>query len=206
MRRPLILPLLALLLLPRPHLGAQGAVDAPPPRFKLDLGAGGAAGGGGGERDIRSALAFSGVLAVPVSTTPVGRVVAAANANAHLTLDFGTSCVLRPPATDCVPQYPHFSVLGALAGIDFARTGRGSGFRLLVGPAAMRNESTRRPHVEKSTTFALQARGDAAYRVSSHFGFVLWTHLVTSSRGPTADTPTRERYNLVQAGVGVRIQ
>lgn len=178
--------LLAIIALP---LRAQEA----PARLKVDVAVGfGRVFGGGSPRDIPATFDFGAVVATPIRPHTAARLVAAASVYAHWPMNFGTSCIIQPPDTRCLPAYPNFTAYALLVGRE-AGPRRGAGeMRFLLGPTVMHTD-------EGSTIAGVQGRVDLTALQIKRLGFRIWT------QGSVAPLPSSRSFVLVAGGVAIQL-
>lgn len=147
--------------------------------------------GGGGSFVQRAGGGFDGVLAVPVARTSTGTVVLGITGGIHGKMAHDLICY-EGPGDVCMPEFPTFASLGAVAGVQ---RGLGSGFsaRALAGPAYFQA-------VDGDDTFGLQGRVDVAKRLVFHLS------LVASARTAVLPSYQDETLHFTSFGIGLRIQ
>lgn len=178
----------ALLLASLPLLGQDA-----PRRLKVDLAVGfGHISGGGSPRDIPQTFDFGAVAATPLRVRTDSRLVAAASVYAHWPMDYGTSCIVRPPDTRCLPAYPKFTAYSLLAGREVGPRRRAGETRFLIGPTLMRTD-------EKSTVVGVQGRVDLTALQIKRLGLRVWT------QGAVAPLPSSRSFVLLSGGVAIQL-
>jgi hypothetical protein len=157
----------------------------------LDVSAGVFA-GGGGTFAIRGGPAADAVLALPLGRTSAGTMVAGLTGGISGVVPGGDLECINGPDDKCLPDYPTFTTLGAVAGIQ---RGFGSGLsaRALAGPAYYRAE-------DGPDVFGLQGRLDVAKPLA------LRVSLVGSLRGAVLPGYQDETLSFAAFGLGLRIQ
>jgi hypothetical protein len=178
-----------------------GAQDQPG-RIAIDLSAGFGRTFGRGPRDVPEAFALGAVIAGPAQRRSTGAIMLGVSAQAHWPLDFGTSCIVLPPSSACIPTYPQFSSVAALAGWKTGRLDRGRDLRVLLGPAVFR--ATARGRVfrpgEVQTLLGFHGRIDVTAISTRHVGLVFF------AQGATTSPLRADRYVMLMGGAGIRLR
>ena len=188
--------LFALALLASPMAAQEGSFH-----LKVDFSGGFGRTFGGGARDVPAAIAFGAVVAAPLRERANGALVVGLSAHFHWPMDNGTSCIIRPGASECMPSYPKFNSVAALVGWEPAHGGEDARTRVLVGPALFRTDLKRAFRAdEKQTLLGLQGRIDFIAMPTKHAGLLLW------AQGAAASPLRNERYFMLTGGLGVRLQ
>jgi hypothetical protein len=146
--------------------------------------------GAGGTFHQRGGPAVDVSVAVPFGRTRLGTLVAGATGGISGPLVMTDICRLGPNDT-CMPSYPVFLTVGAVAGVQRA-IGGGFSARALAGPTYFRSEDDH--------TFGLQGRLDVARPV------VFRIAVVASVRGSLLPRYQGETLSFATFGVGLRIQ
>jgi len=184
----------------------SGLAAEVPFRLKVDLSVGLGQTLGGGTRDVPAAIAFGAVAFGAVAAAPLheqanGAFVVGLAAHAHWPLNFGTNCIIRAEASECIRPYPRFDSAAVLVGWETAHTGKDGGARVLVGPAVFLTNLKRVFRADESQTLlGLQGRIDFTTMPTKHVG------LLVCSQGATASPLRTDRYFLLTGGLGFRIQ
>jgi hypothetical protein len=161
-----------------------------PPRRSVDVTIGTGYGRGGGERLNRHALAADVVGAARLR--PAGGGALQVGASAWLQGGSGADAVCFPArAGGCVPDYPDFAAVAALAGWEAGRR-RGPSFRVLVGPGFFGADG----HGALGAQGRLDAAAPAWGRVAGVLGV----------RGALVPRLGGEPYALGAASLGIRLQ
>lgn len=148
-------------------------------------------GGGGGFAD-RGGPALDGIITLPVSQTPSGTLVAGVTGGISGPVRIGDLGCIGGPNGTCIPNYPTFVTVGAVAGMQRSM-GSGLSARALGGPAYFQD-------VDGGDTFGVQGRVDLAKRL------VLRTSLVASVRGSLLPRYQGATLGYATFGLGLRIQ
>jgi hypothetical protein len=142
----------------------------------------------------RTGIALDATLAWRIRPAAAGAVLVALTGGVQGSPDATDLCTIAPNG-GCVPAYPLFYSVGALAGREWART-RGASARVLAGPAYYRAS----PRSGGGGAFGLQARVDlttpALWRVA----------LLGSLRGAVLPSYGGGSHALGAVGLGVRVQ
>ena len=156
----------------------------------LDLGAGVWNGRGGSVLDRRTGVVFDALISWRALALRRSNVVIAVNAADAETLDHGDSCLFDLPNNRCAPDYPQFTSLGVLGGLE--AIGAAGTVRALVGPGIFSVDGA-------GSAGGVQARIDVATPSVYHVALiaVLRGALVPSFRG--------DAYQVGSAGLGIRI-
>ena len=171
------------------RLGAQDALRSL--RINVDVGLGSTS-GGGSPRDIPATFDFGVMVATPLHLKLSQRLVAAVGVHAHWPLDYGTSCIIRPPDTRCTPAYPKFKSFALQVGREIGPRSSAGETRVLVGPTVLQTD-------EKSTLVGIQGRVDVTALQIKRIGIRLWT------QGAAAPLRRRGNYVLLSGGLSLRI-
>jgi hypothetical protein len=168
------------------------------PPVSLEVSAGVSFGRGGVTRRERNGVALDATLGWRVYPVPNGAVLLALSGGAQgaIGMDMTDDCQIAPGG-GCLPDYPSFYSVGALAGWEWALE-RGASTRVLAGPAYYRGHQ-RRPDVS-GRAIGLQARADFTTPTLRRIALLasLRAAVVPSFRGDT--------YALGAAGFGFRFQ
>lgn len=141
---------------------------------------------------IAAGPALDGIIALPVSRTRSGTLVAGVTGGISGPLMMG-DLICRPgPDDTCIPNYPTFVTVGAVAGMQRS-IGSGLSARAVAGPAYFQA-------ADGDDTFGLQGRVDVAKRL------VLRTSLVASVRGSLLPSDQDATLGYATFGLGLRIQ
>jgi hypothetical protein len=147
--------------------------------------------GAGGTFDERGGPAVDVSVAVPLGRMASGTLVAGLTAGISGPLAMTDICRLGPNDT-CMPSYPTFFTLGAVAGVQQA-IGGGFSARALAGPAYFQA-------AESKNAFGVQGRLDVARPLFFH------TAVVASLRGSLLPRYEGETLSYAALGLGLRIQ
>ncbi len=147
--------------------------------------------GAGGSFVSRGGPALDGILAIPLGRTGSGTLVGGVTGGISGPLNMELMCLSGPNGT-CVPEYPTFVTVGAVAGVQRA-VGPGLSARALAGPAYFQA-------VDGDDTFGLQGRVDVAKSLIFH------TALVASVRGSFLPDFEGQMLSYATFGLGLRIQ
>jgi hypothetical protein len=148
--------------------------------------------GAGGSFVDRGGPALDGIIALPVSQTRSGTLVAGVTGGISGPLMMGDLICRAGPNDTCIPNYPTFVTVGAVAGVQ-RPIGRGLSARAVAGPAYFQA-------ADGDDTFGVQGRFDVAKRL------VLRTSLVASVRGSLLPSYQDATLGYATFGLGLRIQ
>lgn len=148
--------------------------------------------GAGGSFADRGGPALDGIIALPVSQTRSGTLVAGVTGGISGPLMIGDLICHVGPNDTCIPNYPTFVTVGAVAGVQRA-IGPGLSARAVAGPAYFQA-------ADGNDTFGLQGRCDVAKRL------ILRTSLVASVRGSLLPSYQDATLSYATFGLGLRIQ
>lgn len=147
--------------------------------------------GAGGTFDERGGPAVDVSVAVPIGRMGSGTLVAGLTGGISGTLIMTDIC-RRGPNDTCMPSYPTFVTLGAVAGVQQS-IGGGFSARALAGPAYFQA-------TDGDDTFGLQGRLDLARPLFFR------TAVVASIRGSLLPRYQDQTLSYAAFGVGLRIQ
>jgi hypothetical protein len=147
--------------------------------------------GAGGTFDQRGGPALDAIVAVPLGRMQGGTLVAGVTGGIGGPLVMTDICRVGPNDT-CMPDYPVFVTVGAVAGVQRA-VGAGLSARAMAGPAYFQA-------TEGDDTFGMQGRLDVARTL------ILHTALVASVRGSLLPSYQGETLSYATFGLGLRIQ
>jgi hypothetical protein len=148
--------------------------------------------GAGGSFAERGGPALDGIITLPVSQMRSGTLVGGVTGGISGPLMMGDLICRGGPNNTCIPNYPTFVTVGAVAGVQRA-IGSGLSARALAGPAYFQD-------ADGDDTFGLQGRVDVAKRL------ILRTALVVSVRGSLLPIYQDATLGYATFGVGLRIQ
>lgn len=148
--------------------------------------------GAGGSFVDRGGPALDGIIALPVSQTRSGTLVAGVAGGISGPLMMGDLICHVGPNDTCIPNYPTFVTVGAVAGMQRS-IGPGLSARAVAGPAYFQA-------ADGDDTFGLQGRFDVAKRL------ILRTSLVASVRGSLLPSYQDATLGYATVGLGLRIQ
>jgi hypothetical protein len=148
--------------------------------------------GAGGSFVDRGGPALDGIIALPVSRTRSGTLVAGVTGGISGPLMMGDLICHVGPNDTCISSYPTFVTVGAVAGVQRS-IGPGLSARAVAGPAYFQA-------AEGDDTFGLQGRLDVAKRL------ILRTALVASVRGSLLPSYQDATLGYATFGLGLRIQ
>jgi hypothetical protein len=157
----------------------------------VDLSVGVFAGAGRSFVD-RGGPALDGIAAIPLGRTRSGMMVAGLTGGISGPLVMSDLICRAGPNDTCVPNYPTFVTVGAVAGVQRA-LGSGTSARALAGPAYFRA-------VDGDDTFGLQGRLDVAKSL------IFRTAVVASVRGSFLPRFEGQTLSYATFGLGLRIQ
>ncbi|WP_420126129.1 hypothetical protein [Longimicrobium sp.] len=147
--------------------------------------------GAGGTFDARRGPALDMSVALPLGRMESGTLVGGVTAGISGPLSMTDICRVGPNDT-CMPDYPVFFTLGAVAGVQQA-IGAGFSARALAGPAYFQGAETK-------DAFGLQGRLDVARPLFFH------TAVIASVRGSLLPRYEGETLSYTAFGLGLRIQ
>lgn len=147
--------------------------------------------GGGGSFDQRGGPTIDAVLAMPVGRAGTGTVVAGLTGGISGPLAYDLVCTQGPDNT-CIPDYPAFASIGAVAGVQRA-IGSTTSARALAGAGYYQD-------IDGPGTVGLQGRVDVAQRL------IFRTSLVASVRGAVLPRYEGQTLSFAAFGLGIRIQ
>jgi hypothetical protein len=148
--------------------------------------------GGGGTFADRGGPALDGIIALPVSQVRSGTLVAGVTGGISGPLMMGDLICHVGPNGTCIPNYPTFVTVGAVAGLQRS-IGSGLSARAVAGPAYFQA-------ADGDDTVGLQGRMDVAKRL------ILRTSLVASVRGSLLPSYRDATLGYATFGLGLRIQ
>ncbi|HYR09720.1 MAG TPA: hypothetical protein VEQ60_18235 [Longimicrobium sp.] len=148
--------------------------------------------GGGGTFAERGGPALDGIVALPLGRTRSGTLVAGVTGGISGPLMIGDQGCRIGPNDTCMPDYPVFVTVGAVAGVQRA-IGSGLSARVLAGPAYFQA-------TDGDDTFGAQGRLDVAKPL------IFRTALVASLRGSLLPRYQGETLSYATFGLGLRIQ
>ena len=148
--------------------------------------------GAGGTFADRGGPALDGIIALPVSEMRSGTLMAGVAGGISGPLMMGDLICRAGPNNTCIPNYPTFVTVGAVAGVQRA-IGPGLSARALAGPAYFQD-------ADGGDAFGLQGRVDVAKRL------ILRTSLVASVRGSLLPSYQDATLSYATFGLGLRIQ
>lgn len=148
--------------------------------------------GSGGSFADRGGPALDGIIALPLGQARSGTLVGGVTGGISGPLMMGDLVCRAGPNNTCIPNYPTFVTVGAVAGVQRA-IGSGMSARALAGPAYFQD-------ADGGDTFGLQGRVDVAKRL------VLRTALVASVRGSLLPRYEGSTLSYATFGLGLRIQ
>jgi hypothetical protein len=147
--------------------------------------------GAGGTFDQRGGPAVDAIVAVPLGRMQGGTLVAGVTGGIGGPLVMTDICRVGPNDT-CMPDYPVFVTVGAVAGVQRA-LGAGLSARAMAGPAYFQA-------TDGDDTFGMQGRLDVARTLIFH------TSLVASVRASLLPSYEGETLSYATFGLGLRIQ
>lgn len=147
--------------------------------------------GGGGTFEQRGGPTIDAVVAVPLARTSAGTLVGALTGGISGPLSYDLVCA-HAPNGGCVPDYPTFASIGAVAGVQRA-LGESRSVRALAGAGFYQD-------VDGPGAMGLQGRVDVAQRL------VFRASLVASVRGAVLPRYQGEALSFAAFGLGLRIQ
>jgi hypothetical protein len=147
--------------------------------------------GGGGTFHQRGGPTIDAVVAVPLARAGTGTVVAGVTGGISGPLTHDLICRQGPDDT-CIPDYPTFASIGAVAGVQRA-LGSTTSARALAGAGFYQD-------VDGPGTVGLQGRVDVAQRL------IFRTSLVASVRGAVLPSYEGQSLSFAAFGLGIRIQ
>jgi hypothetical protein len=147
--------------------------------------------GGGGTFHQRGGPTIDAVVAVPLARAGTSTVVAGVTGGISGPLTHELVC-LSGPNGECIPDYPTFASIGAMAGVQRA-IGSATSARAMAGAGFYQD-------IDGPGTVGLQGRVDLAQRL------ILRTALVASVRGAVLPSYEGQSLSFAAFGVGIRIQ
>jgi hypothetical protein len=147
--------------------------------------------GGGGTFHQRGGPAIDAVVAVPLARAGTGTVVAGVTGGISGPLTNELIC-RQGPNDECIPDYPTFASIGAVAGVQRA-LGSATSARALAGAGFYQD-------VDGPGTVGLQGRVDVARRL------IFRTSLVASVRAAVLPSYEGQSLSFAAFGLGIRIQ
>jgi hypothetical protein len=147
--------------------------------------------GGGGTFHQRGGPTIDAVVAVPLARAGRGTVVAGVTGGISGPLAYDLVC-LDGPNDECIPSYPTFASIGAVAGVQRA-LGSATSARALAGAGFYQD-------IDGPGTVGLQGRLDVAQRL------IFRTALVASVRGAVLPSYEGQSLSFAAFGLGIRIQ
>jgi hypothetical protein len=147
--------------------------------------------GGGGTFHQRGGPTIDAVVAVPLARAGNGTVVAGVTGGISGPLAYDLVCT-QGPDDRCIPDYPTFASIGAVAGVQRA-LGSATSARALAGAGFYQD-------IDGPGTVGLQGRLDLAQRL------IFRTSLVASVRGAVLPSYEGQSLSFAAFGLGIRIQ
>ncbi|HEX6369670.1 MAG TPA: hypothetical protein VF006_12190 [Longimicrobium sp.] len=148
--------------------------------------------GAGGTFMDRGGPALDGIIAIPLGHLRSGTLVAGVTGGISGPLMMGDLICHVGPNDTCIPNYPTFVTVGAVAGVQRS-IGSGLSARALGGPAYFQA-------ADGDDTFGVQGRLDVAKPLFFH------TAIVASVRGSLLPSYQGETLSYATFGLGLRIQ